>query len=57
VPAVGGEQHRTKGGERENRGGVSCKSAGEAVTVTARQLTEAIQRGVAAYLQVVAAFL
>jgi hypothetical protein len=38
-------------------GGVSCNSAGEAVSVTARQLIEAIQRGMAAYLQRVAAFL
>lgn len=52
-----GEQHSTKGGGRKNRGAFPGKSAGEAVSVTARQLVEAIQRGVAAYLQVVAAFL
>jgi hypothetical protein len=48
-----GEQHSTKGAN-EKSGGVSCKSAGEAVGVTARQLIEAIQDGVAAYVQVVA---
>jgi len=43
VPAVGGTaQHK---GADERIGGVSCKSAGEAVSVTARQLIEAIQRG------------
>jgi hypothetical protein len=41
----------------EESGGVSCNSAEAAGSVTARQLIEAIQRGVAAYLQVVAAFL
>jgi hypothetical protein len=35
-------------GANERIGGVSCKSAGEAVGVTARQLIEAIQRGGAA---------
>jgi hypothetical protein len=32
-------------GANERIGGVSCKSAGEAVGITARQLVEAIQRG------------
>jgi hypothetical protein len=41
----------------EESGGVSCNSAEAAVSVTARQLIEAIQRGVAAYLQVVTTFL
>jgi hypothetical protein len=44
VLAVGGTaQHQ--GGERENRGAFPAKSAGEAVSVTAPQLIEAIQRG------------
>ena len=39
----GTAQHH--GGRTRESGGVSCKSAGEAVSVTARQLIEAIQRG------------
>jgi hypothetical protein len=52
VLAVGGTaQHQ---GRTKESGGVSCKSANEAVSVTARQLIEAIQDGMAAYVQVVA---
>jgi hypothetical protein len=54
---LGGTAH-TRGDGRANIGGAfPAKSAGEAVSVTERQLIEAIQDGVVAYVQVVAAFL
>jgi hypothetical protein len=56
VLAVGGTAQRQAVADEES-GGVSCNSAEAAGSVTARQLIEAIQHEVAAYLQVVAAFL
>ena len=57
VLALGGlAQHQAVADERIE-GSVSCISAEAAVRVTARQITEAIQRGQVVYWQVVAAFL
>jgi hypothetical protein len=43
-----GDQHNTKRW-RTRVGGVSCRSVGQAVSVTARQLTKGVQSRVAAY--------
>ena len=40
-----GGQYSTSGDGQDDRGDVSCSSVGEAVSVTARQLAEAIQTG------------
>ena len=40
-----GDQHSTKRWRMRESGGVSCRSVGQAISVTAHQPTKAVQRG------------